>query len=79
MNPLFSATCESAGTFPGLKRVICSGEALPTELCREWERLTGAPLADEIVFILAMSTGPRVHARMAGLAANAISLWDGLR
>ena len=40
---------------------------------------TGAPLADEIVFILAMSTGPRVHARMAGLAASAISLWDGLR
>ncbi len=24
--------------------VFCSGEALPTELCREWERLTGAPL-----------------------------------
>ena len=42
-------------------------------------RVPGAPLADEIVFILAMSTGPRVHARMAGLAANAISLWDGLR
>lgn len=42
-------------------------------------RVPGAPLADEIVFILAMSTGPRVHARMAGLAAKAISLWDGLR
>ena len=42
-------------------------------------RVPGAPLADEIVFILAMSTGPRVHARMAGLAASAISLWDGLR
>ncbi|WEF26974.1 enterobactin non-ribosomal peptide synthetase EntF [Klebsiella aerogenes] len=27
-----------------LKRVFCSGEALPTELCREWETLTGAPL-----------------------------------
>ena len=42
-------------------------------------RVPGAPLADEIVFILAMSTGPRVHARMAGLAASAISQWDGLR
>ena len=42
-------------------------------------RVPGAPLADEIIFILAMSTGPRVHARMAGLAASAISLWDGLR
>ena len=41
-------------------------------------RVPGAPLADEIVFILAMSTGPRVHARMAGLAASAISQWDGL-
>ena len=42
-------------------------------------RVPGAPLADEIVFILAMSTGPRIHARVAGLAAGAISKWDGLR
>jgi hypothetical protein len=42
-------------------------------------RVPGAPLADEIVFILAMSTGPRIHARVAGLAASAISQWDGLR
>jgi hypothetical protein len=42
-------------------------------------RVPGAPLADEIVFILAMSTGPRVHARVGGLAAQAISKWDGLR
>jgi enterobactin synthetase component F len=27
-----------------LRRVFCSGEALPADLCREWERLTGAPL-----------------------------------
>ena len=27
-----------------LKRVFCSGEALPTALCREWEQLTGVPL-----------------------------------
>ncbi|MDP2035029.1 MAG: amino acid synthesis family protein [Polaromonas sp.] len=42
-------------------------------------RVPGAPLADEIVFILAMSTGPRIHARVGGLAAGAISKWDGLR
>ena len=42
-------------------------------------RVPGAPLADEIVFILAMSTGPRIHARVGGLAATAISKWDGLR
>ncbi|MDM3180045.1 enterobactin non-ribosomal peptide synthetase EntF [Citrobacter sp. Cf108] len=27
-----------------LKRVFCSGEALPVDLCREWEQLTHAPL-----------------------------------
>lgn len=27
-----------------LQRVFCSGEALPADLCREWEQLTGAPL-----------------------------------
>ncbi|MGL4724764.1 MAG: enterobactin non-ribosomal peptide synthetase EntF [Scandinavium sp.] len=27
-----------------LRRVFCSGEALPTALCREWEQLTAAPL-----------------------------------
>ena len=42
-------------------------------------RVPGAPLHDEIVFILAMSTGARVHARMGGLAASAISQWNGLR
>jgi len=42
-------------------------------------RVPGAPLPDEIVFILAMSTGPRIHARVGGLAASAIAKWDGLR
>lgn len=27
-----------------LKQVFCSGEALPADLCREWQQLTGAPL-----------------------------------
>lgn len=27
-----------------LKRVFCSGEALPADLCREWEQLTHTPL-----------------------------------
>jgi hypothetical protein len=42
-------------------------------------RVPGAPRADEIVFILAMSTGPRVHARVGGLKAADIACWDGLR
>ena len=42
-------------------------------------RVPGAPAADEIVFILAMATGPRVHARVGGLKAADIALWNGLR
>ena len=42
-------------------------------------RVAGAPAADEIVFILAMSTGPRVHARVGGLKAQDIAQWNGLR
>ncbi|HWH84230.1 MAG TPA: amino acid synthesis family protein [Burkholderiaceae bacterium] len=42
-------------------------------------RVPGAPRADEIVFILAMSTGARVHARVGGLAAKDIAKWDGQR
>ena len=42
-------------------------------------RVPGAPAADEIVFILVMSTGARVHARVGGLKAADIAQWDGLR
>jgi hypothetical protein len=42
-------------------------------------RVPGAPRADEIVFILAMSTGARVHARVGGLKAEDIAKWDGQR
>lgn len=42
-------------------------------------RVPGAPAADEIVFILAMSTGYRIHERVGGLRAENITKWDGLR
>lgn len=42
-------------------------------------RVPGAPASDEIVFILAMSTGARIHARVGGLKAADISQWNGLR
>ena len=42
-------------------------------------RVPGAPRPDEIIFILAMSCGARVHARVGGLAAEVIAKWDGLR
>lgn len=38
-----------------------------------------APRADEIVVVLVMSTGPRVHARVGGLKASEIKGEDGLR
>jgi len=40
-------------------------------------RVAGAPAADEVVYILAMSLGPRVHERLGGLRAHEISRWDG--
>jgi len=39
----------------------------------------GAPAADELVYILAMTTGPRVHERIGGLRADQIKGEDGLR
>ncbi|MFC7409583.1 MULTISPECIES: amino acid synthesis family protein [Hydrogenophaga] len=42
-------------------------------------RVPGAPLPDEVVYLLAMATGPRVHARVGGLKAADIAKWDGLR
>ncbi len=37
------------------------------------------PRPDEILFCLAMTTGPRIHARMGGLATQDVKGEDGLR
>ena len=42
-------------------------------------RIPGAPASDEVAYILAMTTGYRVHARVGGLRAEDIAQWDGLR
>ena len=42
-------------------------------------RVPGAPAADELAFILAMSTGPRIHERLGGLRVEQIDRWDGQR
>ncbi len=42
-------------------------------------RVPGAPAADEIAYILAMSLGPRVHARLGGLRVEQIERFDGQR
>lgn len=41
--------------------------------------LNDAPRDDELAFILVMTTGPRIHARVGGLAAADITGKDGLR
>lgn len=41
--------------------------------------VSDAPRSHEIVFILVMTTGARVHARVGGLAAHEIKGEDGLR
>ncbi|GLS30046.1 Amino acid synthesis [Mesorhizobium albiziae] len=41
--------------------------------------ISDGPRPDEILFCLAMTCGPRIHARMGGLAAQDIKAWDGLR
>ena len=41
--------------------------------------VSDAPRADELVYVLAMATGPRLYARVAGLKADEIKGDDGLR
>ena len=41
--------------------------------------LPDGPKADELVYILVMTTGPRIHARVGGLAAKDVKGEDGLR
>lgn len=41
--------------------------------------LAEAPRADEMVVILVMTTGPRIHARVGGLSKDEIKGEDGLR
>ena len=90
-SPISNQTANALSIVPSTKKVGAPGTALDvpmTHINASYVRshfdsievrVPGAPLADEIVFILAMSTGARIHARVGGLAANAISKWDGLR
>lgn len=42
-------------------------------------RIPDAPRANELVVVLVMGDGGRIHARMGGLKAADISVWDGQR
>ena len=39
----------------------------------------GHPRADELVYVLVMTTGARIHERVGGLTPEGISVWDGQR
>jgi hypothetical protein len=39
----------------------------------------GHPRADELVYVLVMTTGARIHERVGGLKPEEISVWDGQR
>ncbi|HHG8773611.1 TPA: enterobactin non-ribosomal peptide synthetase EntF [Raoultella planticola] len=70
-----------------LKRVFCSGEALPTGLCREWEALIGAPLHNlygPTEAAVDVSWYPACGADLAAVAGNSVPIgwpvWNtGLR
>jgi hypothetical protein len=40
-------------------------------------RVPGAPASDEVAYILAMSLGARIHARLGGMRVDEITRWDG--
>ena len=42
-------------------------------------RIADAPRADEMLLVLAMTTGPRPHARVGGLKVSEIAKFDGQR
>jgi hypothetical protein len=41
--------------------------------------VSDSPRPNELLFALAMSTGPRVHERLGGLRVDQISVGDGQR
>lgn len=82
---------DSKAIVPSTKKVGPAGAALDipiTHINASYVRshfnsfevqVPGAPTEDEMVVILVMSCGPRVHARVGGLKASEIKGEDGLR
>ena len=82
-----SLTAENAGCCACLKQVFCSGEALPTALCREWEQLTGVALHNlygPTEAAVDVSWYPAYGAELAAVEGNSVPIgfpvWNtGLR
>ncbi|QLR42219.1 enterobactin non-ribosomal peptide synthetase EntF [Enterobacter sp. RHBSTW-00994] len=82
-----SLTPENTDCCQTLKQVFCSGEALPTGLCREWEQLTHAPLHNlygPTEAAVDVSWYPAFGAELAAVEGNSVPIgfpvWNtGLR
>lgn len=82
-----SLTPENTECCKSLRQVFCSGEALPTELCREWERLTHVPLHNlygPTEAAVDVSWYPAFGPELAAVAGNSVPIgfpvWNtGLR
>ncbi|XTZ37341.1 enterobactin non-ribosomal peptide synthetase EntF [Salmonella enterica] len=83
-----SLTPQSAAAYcRTLKQVFCSGEALPAELCREWQQLTGVALHNlygPTEAAVDVSWYPAYGEALAGVRANSVPIgypvWNtGLR
>ena len=89
--PVRAALEKGAALIPSAKKMGGMGTAIDVPLGHKdaayvrshFDAITisvpDAPRADEIVFVLAMSKGPRVHSRMGGLEVWQIKGEDGLR
>ena len=89
--PLRKAVEKGAALVPSAKKMGSLGTAIDVPLGHKDAafvrshfdaievRVPGAPRADEIVFILAMGSGGRVHSRVGGLQASESARWDGQR
>lgn len=82
-----SLSAESVDCCRTLKRVFCSGEALPTALCREWQQLTQVPLHNlygPTEAAVDVSGYPAFGAELAAVEGNSVPIgfpvWNtGLR
>lgn len=85
------AIAESMAIVPSTKKVGAAGARLDVPITHtnaSYVRshfdamevgLSDAPKADEILLVLAMTTGGRIHARVGGLVAKDVKGKDGLR
>ena len=63
----------------GMREVLCGAKAIVPSATKVGALGTRAPRHDELVFILGMTNGGRIHNRVGGLRAGEIKGEDGQR